>query len=202
MKTKIFTMLLTLFFIWVNVYSQEVDITKHPGYIDLEKIEIPESAGEITDISLGPAMLRMFKSFGDDEKMSGEMNGLLSIRVKSFEINSELTKKIEPIINEIQAKLEKDKWEQLVRVKDRDERTIISMKYDKEKPVGLLIMSYKPYHEVTFANIVGYIDIEEIARMGLGFRDSMLDSLEEFDDFDKDFDEEFEEDEEDFNFDK
>ncbi len=187
MKTKIFTMLLTLLFIWVNVHSQEIDITKHPGYIDLEKIKIPESAGEITDISLGPAMLRMFKSFGDDEKMSGEMNGLLSIRVKSFEINSELTKKIESIINEIQAKLDKEKWEQLIRVKDRDERTIISMKYEKDRPVGLLIMSYKPLREVTFANIVGYIDIEKIARMGLGFSNSMLDSLEDFDDFDEEF---------------
>jgi len=198
MKTKTFTMLLTLLFIWVNVYSQEIDITKHPGYIDLEKINIPESAGEITDISLGPAMLRMFKSFGDDKDISDKMNGLLSIRVKSFEIDRELTEKIEPIINEIQAKLDKEKWEQLVRIKDRNERTIISMKYENDRPMGLLIMSYKPLHEVMFANIVGYIDIEKIARMGLGFSNAMLDSLEDFDDFDDDFDEEFEEDVEDF----
>lgn len=194
MKTRIFTMLLTLLFICVNLYSQEVDITKHPGYIDLEMIEIPESAGEITDISLGPALLRMFKSFSDDERSSEKMNGLLSIRVKSFELNSEISKKIELIINDIQKKLENEKWEQLVRVKDRDERTIISMKYEKNRPVGLLIISYKPYDEVTFANIVGHIDIGEISRMGLGFSNSTLDSLKDFDDFDdkQEEDDEFE----------
>jgi len=178
----------------VNLYSQEVDITKHPGYIDLEMIEIPESAGEITDISLGPALLRMFKSFSDDERSSEKMNGLLSIRVKSFELNSEISKKIELIINDIQKKLENEKWEQLVRVKDRDERTIISMKYEKNRPVGLLIISYKPYDEVTFANIVGHIDIGEISRMGLGFSNSTLDSLKDFDDFDdkQEEDDEFE----------
>ncbi|MFO7891637.1 MAG: DUF4252 domain-containing protein [bacterium] len=191
MKTKIFTTVLFLLFIFVTVYSQEIDITKHPGYIDLEMIEIPESAGEITDISLGPAMLRMFKSFGDNERGLKNMDGLLSIRVKSFEIDSEVTKKIEPIINNILVKLENDKWEQLVRVKDKDERTVISMRYEKNRPVGLLIMSYKPYREVTFANIVGHIDIGEIARMGMGFSNSTLDSL-------KDFEDEFEEDDEDF----
>lgn len=189
MRTKIFTILLILLFTGVQVFAQEIDVTKQPGYIDLEKIEIPESASEVTDISLGPAMLKMFQSFDEDENVSRKMNGLLSIRVKSFEINEEITQKIDPIINEIQEKLEKEKWEQLVRVKDRDERTIISMKYEKNKPVGLLIMSYKPYDTVTFANIVGNIDIEEIARMGMGFSNSMLDSLEDMDDFEKEMEE-------------
>ena len=190
MKTKILTFMLSLLFICVTVFAQEVDITKHPGYIDLEMIEIPESASEITDISLGPAMLRMFGSFSDDESGSKKIGGLLSIRVKAFEINSEITQKIEPIINEIQKKLEKEKWEQLVRIKDRDERTIISMKYEKNRPVGLLIIAYEPYDEVTFANIVGNINVGEIARMGLGFHGSVLDSLKDFDDFDED-DEDF-----------
>ena len=189
MKTKIFAVLLIILFAGMNVYAQEIDITKHPGYIDLEKIKIPESAGEITDICLGPALLRMFKSFDDDDEVANKINGLLSIRVKSFEINDEVTKQIEPIIDDIQAKLEKEKWEQLVRVKDRDERTIISMKYEKNKPVGLLIMSYKPNDEVTFANIVGHIDIEEISKLGLGFSNSMLDSLEDIDDMEKDMEE-------------
>ncbi len=189
MKTKIFAVLLIILFAGMNVNAQEIDITKHPGYIDLEKIKIPDSAGEITDICLGPALLRMFKSFDDDDEVASKINGLLSIRVKSFKLNEEVSKQIEPLIDDIQAKLEKEKWEQLVRVKDRDERTIISMKYEKNKPVGLLIMSYKPNNEVTFANIVGHIDIEEISKLGLGFSNSMLDSLEDIDDMEMDMDE-------------
>ncbi|MEJ2627765.1 MAG: hypothetical protein P8078_04335, partial [bacterium] len=98
MKTKIFAVLLIILFAGMNVYAQEIDITKEPGYIDLEKIKIPDSAGEITDICLGPALLRMFKSFDDDE-ISSKMNGLLSIRVKSFELNEEVTKLMDPIID-------------------------------------------------------------------------------------------------------
>lgn len=188
MKTKILTTVFFLLFISITVFAQEVDITKQPGYIDLEMIEIPESAGEIVNISLGPAMLRMFDSFSDDERGSRKKNGLLSIRVKSFELNGENSKKIQSIIDDIQKKLEHDKWEQLVRYKKRDERAIISMKYEKNRPVGLLIINYEPYDEVTFANIVGNINIGEIARMGLGFKGSVLDSLKDFDDFDDDFD--------------
>ena len=175
--SKIFMVFL---FFCSTLLAQEIDIKKQPGYVDLSKIKIPGKAGKVTEISLGPALLKLAAGISEnsDKKLSKTLSGIFSIQVKSFEVDSVEAKKIRPIIAEIEKKLERERWEELVRVKEEDELTIISIKHDKGKVVGLMVMSLQPGDEASFVNIVGNIDLKNIGKIGMGLNESALDSLQ------------------------
>jgi len=177
---RLFIVSVLLLAFCVGVKAQEVDMTKHPGYINLEDIEIPESAEEVTTIDLGPALLAFAKMGCDKEGKDLEkgLKGILSIRVKSFDIGHEDAEKIRPIMDKIEKKLERDDWLLLVRTKSRDELSNVSMKIVDGKIVGFLVMSIDSGNEVSFVNIIGgNIDLESIKNIGMGLSDSALDSL-------------------------
>ncbi len=165
-----------------SVVAQEYDeesIKTHPGYVDLEEIQIPESAERVTDISLGPALLRLMATFanGMDDREDVDYSGYLSIRVKSFEINRQQSDEMKPVMERIEKNLKKDKWERLMTINDKDDYTIVSMVTHKDKPAGLFIMSMEYNENVSFVNVAGNIDLEQISRMGLGINDSTMRSL-------------------------
>lgn len=183
MKGRIFGPSLVLIaLLCMGIYAQEVDIKKHPGYVDLDEIKIPEAAVEITDIDLGPALLALMQLGRDedeDEDFSKGLSGLLSIRVKSFEIEFDEARRLRRMMEKFDEKLNLDEWTPLIRTKSRDELTNISMKIDKGKIVGFFLMSLDRDEGVSFVNIVGgNVDLESIKNFGLGLSDSALDSLE------------------------
>jgi len=137
--------------------AQEFDLEKHPGYIDLEKIEVPDKAGRITDISLGPAFVKFVKwAKGEDaEEESGHFSGILSIRVKAFEVDDEDVDMIRNIMSEFAKTMESKEWENVVLVKHEDERFEVRVKFDGKKAIGLFMMAHEPGDEVAFVNIVG-----------------------------------------------
>ncbi|MBN2415786.1 DUF4252 domain-containing protein [bacterium] len=163
------------------VSAQDVDVKKLPGYIDLSKITIPVDAEDVTEIDLGPGLLKMMSRFTGDEEDGEEsvFSGVFSIRVKSFEAKGDQLAEIKVIMDEIEAKLRKDKWEQLVRVKQENQYTTVSMLLEGERTIGTMIMSIDDDGEVLFANIVGNFSMEKIAEFGLGLNDSTLKSLRE-----------------------
>lgn len=164
--------------------AAQEDITKHPGYIDLSGIQIPNGTGEVTEVTLGPEIFNMFRNWGDDDE--GKENpfqkgGLFSINVKTFEIDSEVTSNIQEEMTKIEKKLQKENWTPIVRVKSGEERTNISIKFDKgnQKTLGLLIMSVEPGQEASFVNIVGSVPLEALSNMGVDMDASAMDSLKQ-----------------------
>ena len=182
MRIRMGVLTLVMGWLWaLGVMAQDVDITRHPGYVDLEEIRIPDKAGKITDIDLGPALLRLAMWAEEETETAGltkSLSGLLSIRVKSFDIRRDETERIRAVMEKIDKKLKKEKWEMLVRVKGEEEVMNISLKTTKGKIVGFFMMTLEAGEHVAFANIVGgNIDLESIKRMGMGLEDAGLDSL-------------------------
>jgi hypothetical protein len=152
------------------ISAQEINLEKHPGYIDFNSIKIPSDAVTVTDIDLGPALLRLAGMMSEeaDDELQKSLASLLSIRVKSFEID-ENTGDIDRAMDRIEKKLSAEKWERLVYIRDGEERTNISLKVDAEKVVGFVLMSIGD-DEVTFINVVGgNIDLDTIKQMGRDF---------------------------------
>ena len=183
-KGRIFGLSLVLIILLcMGAYAQEIEIRKHPGYVDLDEIKIPEAAVEITDIDLGPALIALMQLGRDedeDDDFSKGLSGLLSIRVKSFEIEFDEARRLRRMMEKFDEKLNLKEWTPLIRTKSRDELTNISMKIDKGKIVGFFLMSLDRDEGVSFVNIVGgNVDLESIKNFGLGLSDSALDSLEE-----------------------
>ena len=183
MRTRdIFLVLIACGLFSTGVVAQDVDITRHPGYIDLEKIRIPENAESVTDIDLGPALLRLAawaqEEYDVDENLTKSLSGLLSVRVKSFDIGHRETGGMRDLMEKLEKRLQKEKWENLVRVRGEDEIVNISLKMVRNKIVGFFMMSMDEGDQVAFANIVGgNIDLDSIRGLGMGLGEAGLDSL-------------------------
>ena len=178
MKTSLL-LVMGLLMVSVAVQAQEVDLKKHPGYINLDEIEIPDKAGEITDIDLGPALLQLLQLGKEEDDLKDGLAGILSIRVKSFEVEYGEAQKIRSIMDKYEKQLVKDNWVRLVRTKKGEEMANISMKFEGGKVVGFFLMSIEPGNEVSFVNIFGGgIDLESIKDFGLGLSDSTMNSIE------------------------
>ncbi len=163
----------------IPLFSQDIDISKLPGYIDLSEIKVPGQSDDVTEISLGPALLNLASQFENgDKELSEALRGLVSIQVKNFVIDENESKKIIPIIKKYEMKMKKENWQNLVSVKKAEDIANISVKTMDGKVQGLFIMTFEPNHEVNFVNIVGDIDFDHIAKIASEFNDSpAMDSL-------------------------
>ena len=163
----------------MNSVAQEIDIEKHSGYINLDSIPVPKSAGKVTDVNIGPELLKIASTVAQEDEDLGEvLSGIFSIRVISFEVDSNEADELLPYIEKIEQKLNAEQWTNVVQVRDGGERTRVSMKIADGKAVGLFVMSIEPGDEITFINIVGgNLDLTKIGSLGLGLESSALDSL-------------------------
>ncbi len=178
-KVTLFLIAVTLLTACLTLNAQDLDLKKHPGYIDLNEIKIPDHAAEVTDIDLGPALLALLRMADDDDDDFGEgLANLASIRVKSWELErEESARDLLPLMDKIETKLKDDNWVRLIRTKSDYEFTNISMKFENNKIVGFFLMSIDD-DEVSFINIIGgNIDLNSIRNIGAGIKDSQLDSL-------------------------
>jgi hypothetical protein len=158
------------------------DLSGHPGFVDLDRIRIPVGAANITEVNLGPELLKMaMKMDTGEEGLSQALDGLFGIRVKSFDLTPELVGQIRPIVDDIQAQLDNDGWKRLVYVKEGEELVIVSMKYDpadEKRVAGMMVIAFEPGDEATFVNIVGSIDLADLGGLMDGMEmDVDLDSL-------------------------
>ncbi len=146
--------------------AQAQDLSSHPGFVDLDRIQIPVNAENITEVNLGPELLKMAaKMENGDSDLTDTLGGLFGIRIKSFDLTPELAGQIKPIVDQIQAQLDSDNWKRLVYVKDGAELVTVSIKYDpadESKVAGMMVIAFEPGAEATFVNIVGSIDLAHL----------------------------------------
>ena len=181
MRRILFTLISMIVFIFsIGAHSQD-NFRKHPGFIDLSNIEIPECAENITEVSIGPEIFRMLAGMGDSsqEDIPDKLENLFSIQIKSFDIDSMVSEKMHPVIEKIEKKLKKENWKSIVRVREGKEVTNISLFYDenKKESMGLFIMSYDPGNEAAFVNIVGNVNINDLKKFNVNLSEDALDSL-------------------------
>jgi hypothetical protein len=159
--------------------AQDEDLKKYAGYVDLGDIVIAKDAGTVTEVFLGPAVLRLAAKMegNGDEDLSEALSELKGIQVKSFEIDEAGAEAIKPIMDRIEENIRKKGWERLVLVKSETERVVVSVKPEDDKLVGLLVMALEPGGEAAFVNVIGTINMETIGNLGVDLDESVLDSL-------------------------
>lgn len=164
------------------------DVSKEPGYVDLEWIRIPDDADEIQDIDLSPMLL----SFAKDAKENGD-DALLqalamvhSLRVKAFSVTPAMTDAVDRMVADVNARLKKDDWNRLVYVKSEDETYSVSTRYDKDKNlVGLMLVAFEPGDSAAFVNVVGNLDLGTLLKLASEMDGDNLDHiLDQLDDVD------------------
>jgi hypothetical protein len=171
--------------IGVTAFAQN-DMSRNPGYVDLDDIEIPDSVGEVTEVNLGPDLMRIAAPFAPE---APDMKFPISIRVKSFQTDPRTAEKMKPIMEKIAKRLRDRNWKDLVRVQKRNEFTVVSIKTDNhDRQMGMMVMSVEPSGEVSFVNLVGNMDFNMLPMMGINVGNgySAMDSLKDIKERQKD----------------
>jgi len=172
MKRFNFLIIMLLIFITTStclIADDDKDLKKHPGYVNFDEIDIPKDAEETVEVYVRGPLLRLIAKATEHEDpgVSEILEKLLLIRVNTFSIDAGQADNLKPKISKIEKDLEKQKWEKVVRVKEREELVNIYMKLDdKDRIVGLVVMAIEDGDEAVFVNIVGETDWEAIGKIG------------------------------------
>jgi hypothetical protein len=141
------------------------EVSKLPGYVDLDWIRIPDGAAEIQDIVLDPILagLAIKGNTTDEASLNQALAMVKSVRVKSFTLASGQDEStVAADVKKLQERLEKDKWQRLIYVKDGAETVTVSTLYNGPDMVGLMLLTYEPGDSATFINVVGNLDLSTL----------------------------------------
>jgi hypothetical protein len=164
------------------IADEDKEIKDHPGYVNFDEIEIPGDAEETVEVYVkGPLLKLLAKASEDDDPgLADVLSKLLMVRINTFSIDHDLADKLKPKINKIEDKLKDQKWEKVVRVKDRYDLVNIFIKVDnQDRIVGVVVMAIEDEDEAVFVNIVGETDWRSIRKIGRKFDIDELEDLDE-----------------------
>ncbi|UCE04446.1 MAG: DUF4252 domain-containing protein [bacterium] len=166
------------------IAEEDKEIKNHPGYVNFDEIEIPGDAEETVEVYVKGPLLKLIARATEDEDpgLADILSKLLMIRVNTFSIDRDLADKLKPKINKIEDRLKDQKWEKVVRVKDRDDLVNIFIKLDNQDRItGLVVMAIEDDDKAVFVNIVGETDWRSISKIGRKFNVDELEDLDEKD---------------------
>lgn len=142
------------------------DITKMPGYVDLDWISIPSGATEVQDIVLDPVLAGLAAGGSDaDPALNQALAMVKSVRVKSFSLAGVDEKTVAADVKKLQDRLAKGTWQRLVYMKDGEETVTVSTLTHGGQMAGLMVLTYEPGDSATFINVVGDLDLTTLLRL-------------------------------------
>ena len=176
---KITLTFLILFLLPLLALSQEEDYSNYSGYVDLNALAGFKKSDTSVEIYLKKPILALVAALSSEEDPTLEklLGNLALIRVEQFAIDETETKKVDQLIEDVSKKLIKDKWDKLIRAREKDERVEIFLKSENSTISGLLIMAVEGNKEASFINIVGEIDLQLLGKLGAKFNIPSLDDI-------------------------
>ncbi len=171
------TLIVILTLLCLTSVAQAGKLSSQPGYLDLEFIEIPDSAEEIQDIDLGPVLKDVVREAkaNDDLEIAELLTMVHSLRLRAFSLDDNSLEMAREAVDKVNAKLKKDDWDTLMKFKDGAELTTINIKYHNDNMVGLVVVVFEPEEEVLFVNVVGDLDLGKLMKLAGEFDTDDLD---------------------------
>ena len=142
--------------------------------IPLKFEKLAAKASESVEVNLDGQMLKLAGNFlsgkdKDEAKAKGIIANLKGIYVRSFEFEKagEFT---EDDIEGLRSQLQAPAWNRMVNTRSKrdGERVDIFFKIENDQITGMVILAVEP-QEITFVNIVGPIDPEQLSELGGNF---------------------------------
>lgn len=175
MKKLITVVMVALLAIMTINAQNKSEFPDEPGYVSFGDLSKFMGGDRETEIKLEANMLKMISKLGgdDDPEFKALVSNLKLIHVNAFGIDSKNQKEVMEKINSIDRDLTSQKWERIVKIKDRGENTNIYIlpSSDYENVLGLVVASVdvnrsKEGGEATFVNIVGKINMSQLGKLG------------------------------------
>jgi len=155
----------------------ESELREQPGYVDFEDVWDWSDGDEEVEIHLTQPLLGVVGSFvrSEDPELAELIRGLHLVRVNQFTFRRRDEDAVRDFVDETGNNLRDEAWDNIVKVRERDERVNVFVKLDGdgEDPAetflsGLCILVVDG-DEAAFVNVVGRFRLEDVARVGAQF---------------------------------
>ncbi|SRR5579871_486598 len=158
--------LLSVFLLLASPFLRAQEIKLPP---DVEKLS--STAKETVEVKMDGPMLRWASKFlsaedPDEQKAAKLVQSLKSIYVRNFEFDKEGAYSSAEV-QTLRSQFSPPEWSRVVGVRsERDgENVDVYFRLENEKMAGIVIISAEP-KELTFVNIVGPIEVDQLADLG------------------------------------
>jgi hypothetical protein len=159
--------------------EKEVDVTRLPGYFDFGNLEEFANGEESVEINLTQPLLGLAEAVivKENPEMADLVADLHLVKVNAFGVSDDKRGALEGNVDRLSKSLVSDGWQQLVKVRDSEERVFLYVKPDTEEQgdeehdlvVGVAVLvldeKHEDDHEAVFVNIVGRFDINAIVSL-------------------------------------
>jgi hypothetical protein len=163
--------------------AAEEPIESHPGYFSLDDLGLVDPALSSVDINLQGSMLRLVGAsvLREEPSLAALVSDLIAIRVLVTPANELRPQQVDAAIGRGAAALEKLGWQRVVKVREVDEQVHVYLKEVDGQIEGLTLFVFEPDDELTMINLVGKVDLEQLAAIGQAFDIPTLESALEAD---------------------
>jgi len=170
MKKLIFLLIISILFGYFTTYSlaqNNENFEAAPGYIDFDNLSFFKGKEKKVEVSIKSPLLKFVSTAASKEnpELSELLQNLQLIKVNVFEIDATEFDEVKSIIQSTSKELESKNWENIVRVKEKEEQVEIFTNFSDDQLSGFVIMVVNN-KEAVFVNIIGNIDPEQLGKLG------------------------------------
>jgi hypothetical protein len=155
----------------------EEELKEQPGYVEFGDIWRFSDRDEEVEIHLTQPLLGVVGSFlkGEDPELADLILDLHLVKVNGFSFARSDEDKVREMMDGMAEKLRGEKWDNIVKVRERDERVnvFVLLEGDGSDPAetylnGLAVLVLEK-DEAALVNVVGRFRMEDIAKVGQHF---------------------------------
>jgi hypothetical protein len=159
--------------------AQNTAFEKLPGFVDIGQILDLQEGELTTEIEIKNPLLSLVANMSEaeDSDLAKLLRGLELIKVYKFQSNESKMDNIKQKLENLDLQLKKNKWDQFVKIREKDQYSNIYMMSGDSTINGLTVFTIDG-NETVLINIVGDIDLSSIGKMGKKFNIPELDTLE------------------------
>jgi len=132
------------------------------GFADLDSLGIRDT-DHVLSLSIGPALLHFAASHVDDEPETRELlRSLDGVRIRIYEIDGDAGR-VADRIGQMSLRLQDDGWEQVMMVREDDERVHMLLRMADERICGMTVLVSDGESEAVVVNLMGDIRPEQFS---------------------------------------
>ena len=177
---KLFTMFIIVLSgcLALEALAEDEDFRNMAGYFDFKLAEEFSNRETSVEVYVKEPLLSIVRAATrrEEPELSDLLSRIKLISVRTFSIGDEDVEPLKARVADLDVRLNQERWEKIVRVKDEGEQVFVYMKSTAGNIDGMVVIAIEYGEEAAFVNIVGNITPENLERLYGRFNIPELDS--------------------------
>lgn len=141
------------------------------GYLDFGKLTASAEGGQFVEVNVPANLLRMAAQITrkQEPELASLLDGLSHVRVNVVGLGNDNRSDITGRLTSLRQTLDQGGWQRIVTAQEKNEDVSVYLKTRSTDTIeGLVVTVLSKDREAVLVNIVGNIQVEQIARLGEG----------------------------------